>query len=82
MRIQDLPSYQFYMAYSSVKCIYHAVHSIPSTYLSQNCKFTPFNYFHPIPHPSPAASSNINLTSSSSRKPLSLGQPLSSFDIS
>ena len=82
MRTQDLSFYQLYIAYSSVKCIYHIVHSIPSTYLSQSCKFIPFNYFHPIPHPSPAASGNINLTSSSSRNPFFLGQPLSSSNIS
>ena len=40
--------------YSSVNYFYHVVHYIPSTCLSYNWKFVPFDSLHPVlPSPAP-----------------------------
>ena len=45
---------------SSVNCLYHTVHYIPSTYLSYNWKFVAFAYQFPTPpHPLPPVATNL-----------------------
>ena len=48
----------FYIRYSTVDYIYHVVSYIPTTYLSYNWTFRPFDHLHPLPSPSTPATGN------------------------
>ena len=55
----DLLFYQrLHVTFSSVNYTNHVVHYIPSTYLSYNWKFVPFDLLHPIPLNPPPTSGN------------------------
>ena len=41
----------FHIQHTSVNYVSHVVHFIPSTYLSYNWKFVPFDSLHPITPP-------------------------------
>ena len=48
-----------YIMCSSVNYLYHVVHYMPMTYLSQDCKFVPFHCLHLIP---PLATPHLIIT--------------------
>ena len=58
MRSLRIYSQLSHITCSSVNYTYHVIHCIPSTYLSYNWKFVPFDHLHPIPPPPRPASGN------------------------
>lgn len=45
--------------YSNINYVYHVIHYILSTYLSDNQKFVAFDYLHPVPLPFPPCLTNL-----------------------